>query len=87
MRDIYIIAYGSKSIASNLINLPLFKRMSLISTLFLAALGALTFQIFYFSPIDPVLLEIPPSLFSTLSTKNNQLQVKKSLMNTCCMML
>nr|AFK41737.1 unknown [Medicago truncatula] len=45
--------------------------MALTSSLVLAALVALTVQVFYFSPIDPVSLEIP---FSVSSTKNNQLQ-------------
>jgi len=43
------------------------------SSLVLAALVALTVQVFYFSPIDPISLEIP---LSVSSTKNNQLQVK-----------
>jgi hypothetical protein len=49
--------------------------MALTISLILAALVALTIQVFYFSPIDPVLLKIPSPLSST-STKNNQLQVK-----------
>ncbi|XP_039686434.1 protein STRICTOSIDINE SYNTHASE-LIKE 5 isoform X2 [Medicago truncatula] len=44
------------------------------SSLVLAALVALTVQVFYFSPIDPVILEIPSAASSTSSTKNNQLQ-------------
>jgi len=47
--------------------------MALTSSLVLAALVALTVQVFYLSPIDPVKLEIP---LSVSSTKNNQLQVK-----------
>jgi len=46
------------------------------SSLVLATLVALTVQVFYFSPIDPVILEIPSAASSTSSTKNNQLQVK-----------
>jgi hypothetical protein len=56
-------------------NLPLYTTMALTISLILAALVALTIQVFYFSPIDPVLLKIPSPLSST-STKNNQLQVK-----------
>ncbi|KAJ1439936.1 Strictosidine synthase, conserved region [Sesbania bispinosa] len=41
------------------------------SSLVLAVLVALTVQVFYFSPIDPVLLDIKPA---TSSTKNNHLQ-------------
>jgi hypothetical protein len=46
------------------------------SSLVLAALVALTVQVFYFSPIDPITLEIPSAASSTSSSKNNQLQVK-----------
>jgi hypothetical protein len=56
-------------------NLPLYTTMALTISLILAALVALTIQVFYFSPIDPVLLKISSPLSST-STKNNQLQVK-----------
>lgn len=45
-----------------------------VSSLVLAVLVALTVQIFYFSPIDPILLEIPPASSASPSTKNNQLQ-------------
>jgi hypothetical protein len=65
--------------ASNITNPPFTPGkfcVTLTSTLVLAALVSLTVQVFYFSPIDPVLLEIPPSVFSISSTKNNQLQVK-----------
>ncbi|XP_061362520.1 protein STRICTOSIDINE SYNTHASE-LIKE 4-like isoform X2 [Gastrolobium bilobum] len=48
------------------------KCVTVSSSLVLAVLVALTVQVFYFSPIDPVLLEIPPSPLT--STKNNQLQ-------------
>nr|AFK43571.1 unknown [Lotus japonicus] len=46
------------------------KCVTLGSSLVLAALVALTVQVFYFSPIDPVLLDIAPAP----STKNNKLQ-------------
>ncbi|KAK7281308.1 hypothetical protein RIF29_09167 [Crotalaria pallida] len=45
-----------------------------VSSLVLAVLVALTVQIFYFSPIDPLLLEIPPTSSAYPSTKNNILQ-------------
>ncbi|XP_045789094.1 adipocyte plasma membrane-associated protein-like [Trifolium pratense] len=48
--------------------------VTLTLSLVLAVLFALTVQVFYFSPIDPLLLEIPPSVFSISSTKNNKLQ-------------
>ncbi|XP_045792305.1 protein STRICTOSIDINE SYNTHASE-LIKE 6-like [Trifolium pratense] len=55
-------------------NLPLYTTMALTISLILVALVALTIQVFYFSPIDPVLLKIPSPLSSNSSTKNNQLQ-------------
>jgi len=64
------IAHDYKSIAYNL---PFCTKMALTSSLVLAALVALTVQVFYFSPIDPISLELP---LSVSSTKNNQLQVK-----------
>ncbi|XP_004488079.1 protein STRICTOSIDINE SYNTHASE-LIKE 5-like [Cicer arietinum] len=48
--------------------------VTLTSSLILAVLVALTIQVFYFSPIDPILLEVPQYVYSTPSTKNNQLQ-------------
>ncbi|KAI5445605.1 protein STRICTOSIDINE SYNTHASE-LIKE 4 [Lathyrus oleraceus] len=60
--------------ASNMNNLPLTTRnqcVTLTSSLVLAAFVALTVQVFYFSPIDPLLFE-PTS--SASSSKNNQLQ-------------
>jgi hypothetical protein len=50
--------------------------VTLTSSLVLAILFALTVQVFYFLPIDPLLLEIPHAVFSISSTKNNKLQVK-----------
>ncbi|OIV98359.1 hypothetical protein TanjilG_16686 [Lupinus angustifolius] len=44
------------------------------SSLVLAALVSLILQVFYFSPIDPLPLQILPHSSSTFSTKNNQLQ-------------
>ncbi|XP_027333217.1 adipocyte plasma membrane-associated protein-like [Abrus precatorius] len=58
---------------SNTINLPFStgKRcVTVSSSLVLAVLVALTVQVFYFSPIDPIVLHIKPATL----TKNNKLQ-------------
>jgi len=46
--------------------------VTLFSSFFLAVLVALTVQILFFSPIDPVLLDLKPST----TTRDNKLQVK-----------
>lgn len=52
------------------------KMVTATSSLVLIVSVALTVQVFYFSPIDPVFLEIP---LAASSTKNNQLRVKSLL--------
>jgi len=56
--------------------------ITVCSSLLLAVLVALSVQIFYFSPIDPLLLDLKPAT----TTRDNKLQVKSLCFLTwfCC---